>query len=93
MAENGQPVSVGAAFGGLVSLHGPLDPALAYRQYRILARDTTRRWHVCPAGPCVLRGQPPRSGLVRDAQLVRLDCLADLAGQHDRRAGLVPVLR
>ena len=41
VAENGQPVSVGAAFGGLVSLHGPLDPALAYRQYRILARDTT----------------------------------------------------
>ncbi|BEP12130.1 helix-hairpin-helix domain-containing protein [Acidothermaceae bacterium B102] len=41
IAENGQAVGFGAAFGSGVSLHGPLDPSLAPQQYRILARDVT----------------------------------------------------
>jgi hypothetical protein len=41
LAVNGSPVGAGAAFGGVVTLHGPLDPALAGQLYRIRVRNVT----------------------------------------------------
>lgn len=41
IAENGYPLPAGCPFAGVVSLHGPLDPALAGQLYRVRVRNIT----------------------------------------------------
>ncbi len=41
IAENGYPLPDDCPFAGVVTLHGPLDPALAGQQYRIRVRNLT----------------------------------------------------
>lgn len=41
LAVNGYPLPTDCAFGGVVTLHGPLDPALAGQPYRVLVRNVT----------------------------------------------------
>lgn len=41
LAVNGSPLPADCPFAGLVTLHGPLDPALAGQSYRVLVRNVT----------------------------------------------------
>ena len=97
IVENGTLLPSSCPFGGLVSWHGPLDPALAGSLYRIRVRNVTASGPTTDLGDAVPRRRPVRLRKQRHARRIRsgggVHAVAGVADEHHRHARVLHARR